>query len=413
MALIENESPVLTGIITSFENLSTNDDHSEPPKSKSEKTTSNGSIPTGPAALKTPSKRRKSKINEKSSPEAVSLKSKRKQNKKNTKTNGSQEIPGGTDLTVSSIKQNNMLPKKESSESLDLEVRPQDSRPSTPTIISSDNLQKDQTCTPTTQSFQIFRETQVACSALPFRIPKKSMLANGINWLSNRSKVFVAIDLELFEFNNNYLTEIGIAVYDPTNMSKNQPNPILPKIKCCHFIVKENKHKVNGRFVPNNMYNFSYGESVIMSMNDCKAAVNTILFTLAKNNNMVIVGHGVDGDISVLKKEGFHVPKHQVLDTSTMWRMTRQKGFGSLEKLLEFFEIPHALMHNAGNDAFLSLCLYFALCDPEVRREKRLDEPQPEEEIQPADSSRKRKKLVPSAPLCVFPDEAIKLIIDS
>lgn len=406
MTFVGDDVPAPAGPIESFDKLALHENKAERPKSDSGNNTANDSIPTGPAALKNPRRRRKSKSGKPPGPEIVPPKTRRRQRKKGNKsqdTTQKTDVPTKSDIVVTN---------GSNSAEADLDLRQLDSRPSTPISTSSDNIEESRPSTPTTASPQPCKEPQPAHTVLPLRIPKKSMLANGINWLLDRSKVFVAIDLELFEFNNNYLTEIGIAVYDPTGMPKNRPNPILPKIKCCHFIVKENKRKVNGRFVPNNMYNFSYGESVIMSMDDCKTAVNIILSTLAKDDNMVIVGHGVDGDISVLMKEGFSVPKHQVLDTSTMWRMTRKEGFGSLEKLLEFFEIPHALMHNAGNDAFLSLCLYFALCDPEIRREKRLDEPQPQEEIQPSGRSKRGKKVIPSEPPCVSYDEAIKLIIN-
>lgn len=209
----------------------------------------------------------------------------------------------------------------------------------------------------------------------PHHLTQVNDLTRGLKWLSERSKVFVVIDLEFWEFRNDDLTEIGIAVYDPTRLPKDS-HPIVPKIKSCHFVVEENKHRTNGKFVPDNMFKYSYGETLIMKMADCKTAVNTILESLAKNNNLVILGHGVSGDIRMLRKEGFTIPKHEILDTNTIWRITRPEGFGSLTKLLVYFNIPHALMHNAGNDAYLNLYLFLVLCDPEVRREMKLDEKQ-------------------------------------
>lgn len=226
---------------------------------------------------------------------------------------------------------------------------------------------------------------------LPSRQPDTSMLSNGTKWLAERSKVFVCIDLELWEINNNYLTEVGIAVYDPTVIPKDRSLPILPKIRACHYVVEEHKSKVNGKFVPNNMFKFSYGETLVMPLDQCKLAVNKILASLAKNNNLVIVGHGVSGDIQVLRKHGCIIPKHDILDTSTIWRTTRKEGFGSLGKLLEYFNIPHGLMHNAGNDAYLNLYLFLVLCDPEVRLDRKLDEDQDPDEKHNLVSERRRK----------------------
>lgn len=198
-------------------------------------------------------------------------------------------------------------------------------------------------------------------------------LTKGMKWLKEKSKVFVVIDLELWEVSNKFLTEIGIAVYDPTSIPDGT-HYLVPQLKACHFVVEENKHRVNGRHVPNNMFNFSYGQTLIMKIAECRVAVNRILASLAAQNNLVILGHGVSGDIRVLQQQGFTIPKHEVLDTNSMWRITRPEGFGSLTKLLIYFRIPHGLMHNAGNDAYMNLLLFLVLCDPVVRKERKLDQ---------------------------------------
>lgn len=244
---------------------------------------------------------------------------------------------------------------------------------------------------------------------------ESEMLTNGIEWLANRSKVFVCLDLEFWEMNNAYLTEIGISVYDPTQIPLDRPLPIIPKIKACHYVVDEHKTKVNGKFVPNNMFKFSYGQTLVMPLNQCKVAVDEILASLAKNNNLVIVGHGVSGDLQMLVKQGCKIPAHQVLDTSTIWRATRKDGFGSLSKLLEYFNIPHALMHNAGNDAYLNLYLFLVLCDPEVRHDMKLDETQDPEEYKLLNPhpqrKRGRRRDVPAAFRETEASDAVNLMV--
>ena len=247
----------------------------------------------------------------------------------------------------------------------------------------------------------------------PNRVPQENGLTNGIKWLTTRSKVFVSIDLEYWEVNNKYLTEIGIAIYDPTQIGLGS-HPILPKVKACHYVVAENKNKTNGKFVPNNMFKYSYGETLIMPMKDCKRAVEEILTAQAKNNNLVIVGHGVSGDIRVLQKNGFKLPQHEVLDTLKIWRLTRKEGFGSLDKLLTYLEIPHGIMHNAGNDAYLNIQLFLALCDPEVRLQKNLDQDPGETMPVPASSTsskKKSKRRDSTTHRSSNADDAIKLMI--
>lgn len=227
--------------------------------------------------------------------------------------------------------------------------------------------------------------------------PKKTqkpqnMLDLGVKYFKERRKVFLALDLEQWEHNMRCLTEIGIAIYDSSQYPADSPSPFYPLIKCSHYIVEENKHRVNGTYVPDNMHNFSFGKSLLLSLNDCRKVVNSVFSELSATGRLVIVGHGVAGDINVLRRQGFSLPqKLEILDTSKIWRITRPYGFGSLDKVLEFFEIPHGLMHNAGNDAYLNLILYFVLCDPVVRKQKGIEKVM-EEPTTPVQGTGRRQK---------------------
>lgn len=230
----------------------------------------------------------------------------------------------------------------------------------------------------------------------PNHLKVDNQLTRGISSLKARRQVYVAIDLEYWEINNEFLTEIGIAVYDPTRLTSGSNQPVLPKIAACHYVVAEHKDKLNGRYVANNKFKFSFGETLMMSMDNCKQAVNEILAQYAgggtaKSPRMVIVGHGVRGDMKMLRKHNFTIPEHyDVLDTMDIWRLTRKTGAASLSSLLKYFEIPHGLMHNAGNDAYLNMLLFLTICDPEVRRMKQMDDLRAQELIHIAPAAKKR-----------------------
>lgn len=245
----------------------------------------------------------------------------------------------------------------------------------------------------------------------PPHLREDNALTRGMRYLREREKVFMAVDLEYWEVNNKFLTEIGITVYDPTYLGKGT-NPIFPKIRTCHYIVNENKNKTNGRFVPNNMFKYSFGESLVMSMNECRRAVDRIMAKYAENENLVIVGHNVGGDITMLKKNKFAVPEHEVLDTYKIWKITPRTVSSSLSSLLKFFDVPHALMHNAGNDSYLNMLLYFAMCDPAVRKEKHLDDASHWTSGPIANSNKKKKGAKDvRAPRKGTSDEAITLML--
>lgn len=207
----------------------------------------------------------------------------------------------------------------------------------------------------------------------PLYLSENNELTRAMRYVRKRSRVFVSVDLEYWEKNQSYLTEIGISVYDPSYL-KSDTKPVRPRIRTCHFIVKENEDKTNGRFVPNNQRNYSYGKSLVLPMEVCRQSVNDIFKYYARKGNMAIIGHNVQGDIKILANNGMVAPKHEVLDTYQMWMVTPRTRYSSLESLLEFFEIPHGLLHNAGNDAYLNMLLFMAMCDPVVRQELRIDD---------------------------------------
>lgn len=191
----------------------------------------------------------------------------------------------------------------------------------------------------------------------------------GLKIMKEKSKVFVALDLEYWEKNNSCLTEIGISIFDP-NLDYNY----FPTIRSSHYIVKENVNRINSDYVPNNKFRFAFGKSLTLKMTDCKSAVNQILDHYASQDKLVFIGHSVAGDIKMLKARGFNIPEnYEVIDTFKIWNSSQQRGFGSLGGLLEYFKIDAGLLHNAGNDAYFNMELLLKMLDPAVRKRLELD----------------------------------------
>jgi hypothetical protein len=195
-------------------------------------------------------------------------------------------------------------------------------------------------------------------------------LKRALSLIRKREKVLVGIDLEYFERDHQFLTEIGIAIFNPI---VNDPNGVIPDIKSMHIIVKENESKKNYLTVPDNKDRFSFGKSLKLSLAESQKGVEQILNYYSERNQLVIVGHSVDGDIQMLRDRGFRVPRHEVLDTYRLWRATQPAGPGSLGELLKFFGIPHGVLHNAGNDAFYNIQLALKMLNPVVRKDLEVD----------------------------------------
>ncbi|CDO56864.1 hypothetical protein DV495_000988 [Geotrichum candidum] len=208
-------------------------------------------------------------------------------------------------------------------------------------------------------------------SESPEKIAKYKLdLKRALSLIQNRGKVLVGIDLEYFERDHQLLTEIGIAIFNPI---VNDPNGTIPDIKTMHIIVKENEAKKNYLTVPDNKNRFSFGKSLKLSLAESKKGVEQILNYYSERNQLVIVGHSVDGDIQMLRDRGFRMPQHEVLDTYRLWRATQPAGPGSLGELLKFFGIPHGVLHNAGNDAFYNIQLALKMLNPVVRKDLEVD----------------------------------------
>lgn len=200
-------------------------------------------------------------------------------------------------------------------------------------------------------------------------------LEESIKAYEERNTIYISVDMETFESNRRLLTEVGMAVHHPGIADKNIP----PTTKAFHYIIKENIKHRNGRFVADHKFDFSYGISRVVSLTLCRLAFQSVIShcqKLAQEHSLGIamVGHGFDSDMMVFANAGIHIPHEiDIIDTEQLWKVTQAK-FSSLGKILKYLKIPHGLLHNAGNDAFLTLDLCLKLSDVSFRKLWRLDE---------------------------------------
>ncbi len=83
-----------------------------------------------------------------------------------------------------------------------------------------------------------------------------------------------------------------------------------------------------------------------------------------KYRDIVLVGHGLSNDMSMLTEFQVYVqdilPIVDIVDTLAIGRAVYDRGL-KLENLLEVLGCPHAMLHNAGNDATFTLKAFLAL----------------------------------------------------
>lgn len=164
------------------------------------------------------------------------------------------------------------------------------------------------------------------------------------------NKKILCFDFEAFEDNQKILTELGISIY------------VNNEIKSKHFIVKENISYKNKKNLSDRKYNFNFGHSKIIKLND-------IIKILKNDLDKVdlIIGQSIDNDFNYVRKyiqsqdefpkNYIQMKDYKVLDTYDLTFFYKKEGMG-LKKALELFEISHRNLHNGGNDSHYNLMMF-------------------------------------------------------
>lgn len=195
----------------------------------------------------------------------------------------------------------------------------------------------------------------------------KKKLEEAMNAVYSRRNTLISIDVEAWERDSKCVTEIGIAIYDP----KRQTQALLPSITSIHILLRDHMGRKNGRFVPDHSENFNGEYSYILSEAEAVKLVKNLVNYYMHDYELdcYLVGHDIKGDLNWLEGLGVVLSKDtKVLDTQKIYAASHGKRGGSLKNALRMACIPHAFLHNAGNDAYYTILLALALCDP-VRRE--------------------------------------------
>ncbi|KAH6624997.1 hypothetical protein B0J18DRAFT_197574 [Chaetomium sp. MPI-SDFR-AT-0129] len=187
------------------------------------------------------------------------------------------------------------------------------------------------------------------------------------------SVLFVAIDIEAWEKDHNMITEVGIAILDtlvvrPIPPGENGVN-WLPLIEARHIRVQENSWALNSRYVHGCPDRFNFGTSEFVKLDDISQLIKNIIddATLvdpatgtAQPRPVVLVFHEATSDLKYLQCVSYHAGDADnvidVADTRVMYQsLVRKNDASSLVAALDYLELPHKNLHNAGNDAVYTL----------------------------------------------------------
>ncbi|RDW71222.1 hypothetical protein BP6252_07785 [Coleophoma cylindrospora] len=187
------------------------------------------------------------------------------------------------------------------------------------------------------------------------------------------SVVFVCVDVEAWERDQQVITEIGISTLDTAEIKDMIPGEggtkWMEKIRARHFRIIENQRYENHEFVHGCADRFEFGESEWINLKDAPSVVASCFkppYSLFKDpinptvRDLVLVGHDIDADILYLKKMGYNVLNlgnlKEKQDTASMYRyLRRESNPRNLGAVLADLGITGWNLHNAGNDAVYTL----------------------------------------------------------
>ncbi|KAK1751748.1 QDE-2-interacting protein [Echria macrotheca] len=197
-----------------------------------------------------------------------------------------------------------------------------------------------------------------------------------------RSALFVCIDVEAYERDNQVVTEVGVATLDTTKLVGVAPGEggknWFGLVEARHIIVKENTWAKNEKYLNGCPDKFGFGQSEILSQEDIPALLEEIIdgaSSLPNPSNddnggggdspvehrpVVLVFHDADSDIRFLGSIGYNVFRAanviDIVDTTEMYRYIRRApNQASLSAVLAYLGIESWNLHNGGNDAVYTL----------------------------------------------------------
>ncbi|KAM3068689.1 hypothetical protein ACMFMG_010868 [Clarireedia jacksonii] len=188
--------------------------------------------------------------------------------------------------------------------------------------------------------------------------------------------VFISIDVEAYELNNNAITEIGIATLDVLDLVDMAPGPLAANwreaIRARHFRIKEHIHLNNSIHVTGCADKFGFGTSEIIPLASAPQTIGSCFRPPYSGpsssssttspppvRNIVLVGHDIEADVRFLRQIGYDITNlalHETIDTTLMWRaLKREPNPRALGHILADLDIVGWNLHNAGNDAVYTL----------------------------------------------------------
>lgn len=227
--------------------------------------------------------------------------------------------------------------------------------------------------------------------------------------LQHGAAAFLSVDIEMWERNTSDLLEFGWSTLElvknrktgkvetrrdtqhagaPLSLFSLLPaRELVLTLSAPLAVVKENAHRRNGRYSPDNRDNFAFGRTVRLPQQAIYHTLAALLHTLSAHAHVFLIFHDPRADLRALDRIGFDTAREfepdlrrlgapasgKVFnDGGKVWIVDTQRLFSAwinrkvqtgLEKACAEVQVPtkKALLHNAANDAFCAFPLSLPL----------------------------------------------------
>ncbi|OTA68094.1 hypothetical protein K449DRAFT_430210 [Hypoxylon sp. EC38] len=164
--------------------------------------------------------------------------------------------------------------------------------------------------------------------------------------LLNGKVVFVSLDVHAWDIDQDKITDIGVSIWHPRT-------PDGLNMLSYHWQIKDNMFLKN-RYVPNEPYIFTFGNTEVVSQNQIAAILNDVFEYSSRLGRMIIVGHDIHSTVRLLA--GHWKPESVTfLDTEKIFQIQHRcpekvplKTALNTTSRVRYIE---SLLNNAGNDA--------------------------------------------------------------
>ncbi|WBW74371.1 SPAC2C4.08-like, conserved protein [Schizosaccharomyces osmophilus] len=155
---------------------------------------------------------------------------------------------------------------------------------------------------------------------------------------------FMVVDFEAYERDHRIITEAGITTR------------VSDQWQSFHYRLTNHSHLRNGKYVPDEVDNFRFGQSLFLT----KAVLREKLNEILQIPSIILVAHGIPNELRYLQLLGVTIPSKVItLDTQNIFSYFEASKLGlnlsemyvGLRNMLKMLNIPPFCLHNAGNDS--------------------------------------------------------------